>query len=185
LSSIPLRLFALAMGVMLVPTPVVGQIQAEIRGGITVGSHTGTAAGLDFAPALSFEALVVHQITPLISAYGGYARTSFGCKEGFCLDRDLNVTGNHVVVGAEARKRWAWLRLGVLLGKTEVGSEGESPDLGPGLDAGAGVALGSGRLSFLPGISYRWMAANTPSNSDHAVAVGLGLGVRVRFGSHR
>jgi hypothetical protein len=180
-----LRLCALALGAALVPGPAVGQTRAELRAGYTVGSHSGTAAGLDMAPALSFEALVVRPITPLLSVYGGFARTTFGCEEGFCLDRDLTVTGNHGVVGAEARKAWAWLRLGLLLGKTEVGSEGEPPDLGPGIHVGAGITLGSGRLSFRPGVSYRWMGASTSSGSDHAVALAGELGVGILLGSVR
>lgn len=127
----------------------------------------------------------MRQITPLFSVYGGYARTAFGCEEGFCLDRDLTVTGNHGVLGAEARKAWAWLRLGVLFGKTEVGTEGESPDMGAGLHLGAGFTLGSSRFRFLPGISYRWLSANTPTSSDHAVAVAVDLGMAILLGSLR
>jgi len=185
MSSLPVRLIAMALGAMLVQSPAAGQTHAELRGGFTVGSHTGTAAGLDFAPALSYEALVVRQITPRLSVYGGYVRTAFGCEEGFCLDRDLTVTGNHGVLGAEARQGWAWLRLGLLLGVTEVGTEGESPDLGPGIHAGAGFTLGSGRISFRPGLSYRWLSAKTSSSADHAVAVGVDLGVGIRLGSLR
>ncbi len=182
MSSLPMRLIALALGAVLVHSPAAGQTQAELRAGYTVGSHSGTAAGLDMAPALSFEALVIRRITPLLSVYGGYARTAFGCEEGFCLDRDLTVTGNHGVLGAEARKDWAWLRLGVLWGVTEVGTEGESPDMGPGIHAGAGFTLGSGRIRLKPGLSYRWLSAKTPSTSDHAVALAGELGVAIRFG---
>jgi hypothetical protein len=180
--SMPPRILALALGVVFFHGSAAGQTFVEVRGGFTVGSHSGTAAGLDFAPAPSFQALAVRQVTPLLSVYGGYVRTAFGCEEGFCLDRDLTVTGNHGVVGAEARKDWAWLRLGVLLGKTEVGTEGDAPDLGPGIHFGAGASLGSGRLRFLPGLSYRWLSAKTSSSSDHAVAVGVDLGVGIRLG---
>jgi hypothetical protein len=81
------------------------------------------------------------------------------------------------------RRGSPWLRLGLLFGSTEVGTEGESPDAGPGIHVGAGFTIGSGRVRFLPGVSYRWLAANTPSTSDHAVALGLDLGVRIRLGS--
>jgi hypothetical protein len=185
MSSLPVRLIAVALVAVFFQGPVSGQTRAELRAGYTVGSHSGTAAGLDMAPALSYEAMVVRPITPLFSIYGGYARTAFGCEEGFCLDRDLTVTGNHAVLGAEAHKAWAWLRLGLLLGKTEVGTEGESPDLGPGIHFGAGITLGSGRLSFRPGLSYRRMGASTPSSSDHAVAVAAELGVGIRLGAVR
>ena len=182
MSSLYVRLVAIALGAALVHSPAAGQTHAELRAGYTVGSHSGTAAGLDMAPALSYEALVIHRLTPLLSVYGGYARTAFGCEEGFCQDRELTVTGNHGVLGAEARKEWAWARLGVLLGVTEVGTEGESPDMGPGLHLGAGFTLGSGRLSLMPGVSYRWLSGKTPSGSDHAVALAGELGVAIRFG---
>jgi len=185
MSSLPVRLIAMALGAVLVQGPAAGQTHAELRGGLTVGSHTATAAGLDFVPALSYEGLVMRQITPRLSVYGGYVRTAFGCEEGFCLDRDLTVTGNHGVLGAEARKGWAWLRLGMLFGVTEVGTEGESPDLGPGIHAGSGFTFGWGRMSFRPGLSYRWLTAKTSSSSDHAVAVGVDLGVGIRLGSLR
>lgn len=185
MSGLPLRFCALALGAALVHGPAAAQTRAELRAGYTVGSHSGTAAGLDMAPALSYEALVVRPITPLLSVYGGYTRTTFGCEEGFCQDRDLTVTGSHAVLGAEARKAWAWLRLGLLVGKMEVGGEGESPDLGPGVHVGAGITLGSGLLSFRPGVSYRWMGASTPSSSDHAVAVAGELGVGILLGSVR
>ena len=161
------------------------QTYVELRGGFTAGSHTATAAGFDFAPKLSYEALVIRHITPLLGVYGGYMQTAFGCEEGFCLDRDLTVTGSHGVLGAEARKAWAWLRLGLLLGVTEVGTEGEDPDLGPGFQARAGVTFGWDRITLRPGLSYRRMGANTPSSSDHAVAVGADLGVAIRLGSVR
>lgn len=180
--NVKVRLVALALGALAVHGQAAGQTYAELRGGTTVGSHSGTAAGLENAPSLSFEALVVRQVTPLFSVYGGFARTSYGCKEGFCLDRDLTITGNHGVLGAEAHKAWAWLRLGLLFGKVKVGTEGESPELGPGVHLGAGFVLGSGRVSLRPGVAYRWLSAKTPSSSEHAVALGADLGISVRLG---
>ncbi len=178
-------LIVLALGSSLFQGKAAGQTHAELRGGLSIGSHTGTAAGLEAAPAFSFEALAVRQITPLLSVYGGFSRTAFGCEEGFCLDRDLTVTGTHGVLGAEAHKAWAWLRLGVLVGKTEVGTEGEAPDMGPGFHLGAGLSFGGERVRIRPGLYYRRMSANTPSSSDHAVALGADLGVAVRLGSVR
>ena len=134
MSRVPAGLIVMALGAGLVHGPAAGQTHAEFRGGLTVGNHTATAAGLDFAPALSYEALVVQRITPRLSVYGGYVRTAFGCEEGFCLDRDLTVTGNHGVLGGEAGIGGAWVRLGVLFGVTEVGTEGEPADPGPGAE---------------------------------------------------
>jgi len=173
----------IGVGMLLIHGPAAGQTNLELRGGLAVGSHTGTAAGLDFAPALSFQALVLRQMKPGLSVYGAYVRTAFGCEEGFCLDRDLTVVGNHGALGVEMRRGSPWLRLGLLFGATEVGTEGESPDAGVGIHAGAGFTIGSGRVRFLPGASYRWLSANTPSTSDHAVALALDLGVRIRLGS--
>jgi hypothetical protein len=160
-----------------------GQTLVEVRGGLAVGSHTATAAGLDFKPALSVEALVVRRTSSRFSVYGGYDRTAFGCAEGFCLERDLTVVGNHGVLGMEVRAAGPWLRLGVLFGATEVGTEGDPYDRGPGLHGAAGYAVGSGRVSFRPGLSYRWMSAKTASTSDHAVALSLDLGLGIRLGS--
>jgi hypothetical protein len=178
-------LIAAALGILVAQNPASGQTYVELRGGFTAGSHSATASGFDFAPGPAFQALVIHQIKPRISLFGGYARTTFGCEEGFCLDRDLTVSGSHAVVGAEGSTGWAWLRLGVLVGSIEVGTEGESPDTGPGFQVGAGVSGNWGRLSLRPGLSYRWMSANTPSSSDHAVALGADLGIAVRLGSLR
>jgi hypothetical protein len=159
------------------------QTHVEMWGGLTVGSHTATAAGLDVAPALSIEALVVRQLSPWLGIYGGYVHTAFGCEEGFCLDRGLTVTGDHAVLGGEVRRGRPWLRVGLLFGVAEVGTEGEAPEAGVGIHAGAGLTVGAGRVRFLPGFSYRWMAASTTSSSAHAVALALDLGVGVRLGS--
>ena len=177
-----LPVMALSLGLVFVPGVAAGQTHAEVRGAYTIGSHTATAAGMEKAPAVSFEVLVIRQVTPLFSVYGGYARTAFGCEEGFCVDLSPTITGNHGVLGAQAHKAWAWARVGVLFGKTEVGSGGESPDMGPGLHVGVGGLVGTGRLQLTPGVSFRYLSASTPSSSDHAVALGLDLGVRVRLG---
>lgn len=159
------------------------QTRFEIRGGLAVGSHTATAAGLDVVPALSYDLLLLRQVSSGVSVLGGFSHTAFGCEEGFCLDRDLTVVGNHGMLGAEFRRGSPWLRVGLLVGATEVGSEGESPDMGVGVHTSAGFTIGTGRVRFLPGASYRWLSANTPSSSDHAVALALDLGVSVRLGA--
>ena len=45
-----------------------------------------------------------------------------------------------------------------------------------------GLGFGAGRIQIRPGVSYRWMAASTPSGSDHATAVAVDLGLSVRLG---
>ena len=159
------------------------QTHIEVRGGLSVGSHTATAAGLDMAPSFSYEVLVVRQTRPSLALFAGFAHTAFGCEEGFCTDRALTVTGNHGVAGVELRRGGPWVRFGALVGTAEVGSDGESPNLGVGIHAGAGLTIGAGRLRFLPGIANRWMKADTPSSADHASALALDLGIGVRLGS--
>ena len=183
MSGFSRALLLVGLGMLLLRGPAAAQTHVEFRGGLAVGSHTGTAAGLDAAPRLSYEALVLRQVRPGFSLYGGYVHTAFGCEEGFCLERDLTVTGNHVALGVELRRGSPWLRLGLLFGATEVGTEGESPDAGVGIHAGAGFTIGSGRVRFLPGVWYRWLKADTPSSADHAVALALDLGVVIRVGS--
>lgn len=172
---------ALITGLALGPVSTAGQTHVEGWGGLAVGSYTATAAGLDLAPRLSFQALVSRGITPRLSLYGGYARTAFGCEEGFCLDRSLTVAGNHGVLGVQVGGEGPWLRLGLMMGSVAVGSEGEAADLGAGIHGSAGLTLGSGRVGFLPALSYRWLSANDALGSGHAVALALELGVRYRL----
>lgn len=157
------------------------QTFVEAWGGLAVGNHTATAAGLDLAPRPSFQAVVFREMTRRIGLYGGYAYTAFGCEEGFCLDRDLTVTGHHGVVGVEVGQDGPWLRLGLMMGTVKVGSEGDAPDLGPGAQVSVGLTLGSARLRFLPALSYRWLSASSGAGAGHAVALALELGASYRL----
>lgn len=168
--------------VLLVHGTAGAQMQAEVRGGLTVGSHSASAAALDIAPAVSFDVVLKRQVTPSIAVFGGYFRTAFGCEEGFCKERNLTVVGNHGALGAEWGTAGTWLRAGALFGSTRVGSEGESPEPGVGAHAAAGLNIGIGRLRFLPGVSYRWMSAATATSSDHAIALALDLGFGILLG---
>ncbi len=160
------------------------QMQAELRGGLTVGSHSGSAAALDIAPAMSFDAVIKRQmrIYPSLAVFGGFFRTAFGCEEGFCKGRDIIVVGNHGALGIEWSPGTPWMRYGLLFGTTHAGTEGEAPEAGVGVYAAAGLSIGAGRFRFLPGVSYRWLSASTPSTSDHAVALALDLGFGVQIG---
>jgi len=170
------------MGAMVAHGSASAQTQAEVRGGLTVGSHSASAAALDIAPAVSFDVVLKRQVTPAIAVFGGFFRTAFGCEEGFCKDRNLTVVGNHGALGGEWGGAGAWLRAGVLFGSTRVGTEGEPSELGIGAHAAAGLNIGIGRLRFLPGVSYRWMSAATASSTDHAIALALDLGFGVQLG---
>ncbi|MYC88275.1 MAG: hypothetical protein F4X22_08580 [Gemmatimonadales bacterium] len=171
--------------IMAAGMPIAGraaaQMSVDVRSGLTVGNHTATAAGLEWAPALSYEIRIARRLHPQVAVAAGYVRTSFGCREGFCRGREPTVTGNHAVLGAELSRGWLWGRVGVLYGTMRVGTEGETPRAGPGVEAGAGLRLRLGRLHVGPGLSWRRMSADTPSSSDHAVALGFDLGVAVEF----
>ena len=58
-------------------------------------------------------------------------------------------------------------------------------DAGPGVMGGAGLSLTRGRVRFLPGVSYRWLSADTPSRSDHAAALTVDLGVSIPLAGGR
>ena len=166
----------------LTPGWAAAQIQAEVRGGLTVGSHSASAAALDIAPSMSFDVVVKSQMMPSIAVFGGFFRTAFGCEEGYCTDRDIMVVGNHGALGAEWSRGAPWIRAGLLFGTTQAGTEGEPSKPGIGMHAAAGLAIGGGRFRFLPGVSYRWLSASTASASDHAVALALDLGFGIRMG---
>ncbi|MCY3600033.1 MAG: hypothetical protein OXN85_08680 [Gemmatimonadetes bacterium] len=176
--------FVLAL-MMAAGTPIVGraaaQTSVEVRSGLAVGNHTSTAAALEWAPALSYEIRIARRLRPRVAVSAGYVRTAFGCREGFCRGREPTVTGNHAALGVELSRGWLWGRVGVLYGTTRVGTEGESPRAGPGLEAGAGLRLRLGRARIGPGLSWRRMSADTPSSTDHAMALGFDLGVVFEF----
>ena len=110
-----------------------GQGGAEVRVGLSIGSHSASAAALEVVPKPSLDVVLKGQVVPALSVFGGYYMTSFGCAEGFCTDRDLTIVGNHGALGAEWVPRLPrllfqpWLRGGVLFGSTEAGSEGNRP----------------------------------------------------------
>ncbi|MXW55893.1 MAG: hypothetical protein F4Z59_04180, partial [Gemmatimonadales bacterium] len=87
--------------IMAAGMPIAGraaaQMSVDVRSGLTVGNHTATAAGLEWAPALSYEIRIARRLHPQVAVAAGYVRTSFGCREGFCRGREPTVTGNHAV----------------------------------------------------------------------------------------
>lgn len=173
---------AAALAVALIHGAAAAQTSLELRGGLAVGSHTATAAALDMAPAFSYGVLVTHGLGPRLGLFGGYLRTAFGCEEGYCLNRDLTVVGQHGAAGAQVGFGPGWVRAGLLFGTTRVGEAGEDPETGVGVLGAVGLRVGQGRVQFVPAVSYRWMSANTPSRSDHAVALSAELGLAVRLG---
>lgn len=191
--SLRVILAALA-GPVLLPCPAVGQwsswlgeTEAEVRTGLTIGSHSRSAAALDVVPRLSVDVVVKRQVTSALSAFGGYYRTVFGCEEGFCTGTGVNIVGNHGALGAEWTPTvpWLrgqpWIRAGLLFGSTEAGTEGDDPDPGLGMLVGTGATVSFGRLLFMPGFSYRWLTANTVSSTAHAIALSFHLGFGMKL----
>lgn len=192
-----LALVALVL-VALVPGPALGQLPSwlgqtgvEVRAGASIGSHSASAAALDIVPKPSFDLVVKTEVIPTLSVFGGYYRTAFGCEEGFCTKRALSVVGNHAALGGE----WVpdiprllfqpWVRAGFLFGTTEAGTDGESPSAGIGADAGVGLEIAMGPIRVLPGVSYRYLTANTESSTAEAVALSLHVGVGIKLGGVR
>ena len=166
----------------------VGEVEAEVRTGVTIGSHSRSAAALDIVPKLSFDVLVKRRLVPHLSVFGGYFRTAFGCEEGFCTGTDLTVVGNHGALGVQWDPTVSWLQgepwihAGLLFGSTRAGTEGDQPRPGVGMLFGTGATVGFvGRLVFMPGLSYRWLTANTVSSTAHAIALSLHLGFGMKL----
>lgn len=175
---------ALALGVTGALIPGRGaeaQTSLEVRSGLAVGNHTSTAAGFEWVPELSYEIRIARQLRRQVAIDAGYVRTAFGCREGFCRGREPTVSGHHGAVGAELSWRSLRGRVGLLYGTTRVGTEGETPRAGPGIEAGAGLRVRFGRLQIGPGVSLRRMSADTPSSTDHALALNFDLGVGFEF----
>lgn len=160
----------------------------EVRGGMSIGNHSESAAALEIAPRPSFDLVVMTEVMSALSVFGGYYRTTFGCEEGFCTGRDITIVGQHGALGA----RWTpelgqsvvgpWVRAGLLVGTTRAGTEGALPDIGIGLDLAAGLERDFGRWSALPGVSYRYLTANTPGGSAYAIALSAHLGIAIELG---
>jgi len=167
-----------------VPAVQTGEMQAEVRGGITVGNHTAHHSGLDIAPGLSVDVVIRRQILPAIAVYGGYFRTAFVCEEGYCEDPypNISVVGNHGVLGVEWNARRPWVRGGIMVGSTKAGELGDDPSMGMGFHAAVGLTVGTGQFRFLPGLSYRWMSATQGDDKGHAVALAVDLGFAYRLG---
>ncbi len=176
---------ALVVGAALAHGSASGQMQAEVRGGLTIGSNSGSAAALDIAPSISFDVVVRRQIHSRFAVFGGYYRTAFGCNEGYCKDQDPSITfvGNHGALGIEWGSGGPWLRTGIMVGTTAAaGSLGDPPSIGIGVHAAGGLTVGSGRFRFLPGLSFRRMQMKSESDDDRVYAMSLDMGFAYQLG---
>ena len=174
----------LILGAALAHGSASAQMQAEVRGGLTIGSHSNSAARLDIAPSISLDVVVRQQIHPRFAVFGGFFRTAFGCNEGYCKDQDPGITfvGNHGALGVEWGSGGPWLRTGLMLGTTGAGSQGDPPTIGIGFHAAGGLTVGSGSFRFLPGLSWRRMQMKSESDNDHVVALSLDVGFAYQLG---
>jgi hypothetical protein len=157
-----------------------GQITIGVTNAFTIGGHSATEAGLEVSPAYSVEGLVGYKLSPTLMVFGGYARTSFGCSGGFCVDRDLTISGTHGLAGVELSRGAPWARIGLLYGKTTIGDADDS-ESGIGVRAGLGASFG-GSVQFRPGISVSIMDASTAQLSGNATAFSFEMGVLVPIG---
>ena len=132
-------------------------------------------------PEVSYDIRIARQLRPQLAVAAGYVRSAFGCAEGFCRGHEPTVSGHYAVLGGEVSWKALWGRVGVLYGTTRVGTGGEAPEAGPGLEVGAGLRARFGRVLIGPGVSLRRVSADTPSSSDHATALNFDLGVGFEF----
>jgi hypothetical protein len=180
----------LAGGIMLLsgwstPLPAAGQTFAvEARAGGAVGNYTGTAAGLELAPRLAGAVAVEARALRFASPYVAFTWAGFGCRDGFCTDRDVSLVSR----GAGAGVRWhgttPWIRTGLVYHSLHVrsvaGEESGDPALGFEVAGGASIRVGRG-LELTPQLSYTRHPARTEQRG-HAALLGAGLGLRLRFG---
>lgn len=159
-----------------------GGLRAEFLGGMTIGSHTASAAALDMAPSVSLGVGASMSVwRPDFAVFAAYQRASFGCEEGYCLNRGYTVTGNHGAVGVEWAPRRAWMRAGLLFGVVTAGDTGSN--FGIGVLGAAGFTVDAGKLRLKPGVSYRWMQAATDAEPNaKAIALGLEFGLDYLLG---
>lgn len=166
-------------------TAVAQRFGLEVRGGAAVGGYTATAAGLDVLPALAFGAVLETRVSGPFSAYLGFTRSSFGCEEGFCADRDVSLTSQGLVAGARWGPGLPWLRAGLAFQSLRLTADDqeETSDVGVGWDLAGGLEIPvTDRFRLRPGLTYLRHAAATDQGDGHVALLALELGVAVRFG---
>lgn len=157
----------------------------EVRGGAAVGSYTATAAGLDVLPGPSFGAALETRVSGPFSAYLGFSRSSFGCEEGFCAERDVSLTSQGLVAGVRWGPGLPWLRAGLAVQSLRLtaAAQEETSDVGVGWDLAGGLEIRvTDRFRLRPGLTYLRHAAATDQGDGHVALLALELGVAVRFG---
>lgn len=175
---------ALAVGVLLTgPAAAATQeLKVELKAGAAVGNYTETDAGLDLLPRPTFGLLVELWATETLAGYAGITRASFGCEEGFCIDRDVSLTSEGLVVGGRWSPGLPWVRAGVAVQRLDIRATGANdrsdPDLGVELAAGVEVPLWDVFL-VRPGLTYLRHNATTTQGDGHVSLLALEIGVAV------
>ena len=157
----------------------------ELRGGVAVGNYTDSDAGLDLAPRPSFGATVEVVATESLAGYLAFDRSSFGCTEGICTNRDLTFTSQGFAAGVRWSSGLPWVRAGALYHTLDVrgAGAGESPDAGVGFEVAAGVDLPLWQAARIrPGVVYRRHQAGSDGVEAHVALLAVEVGVAVRLG---
>ncbi|NIP83028.1 MAG: outer membrane beta-barrel protein [Gemmatimonadetes bacterium] len=176
---------AAALALALAAPACAQRLALELTAGAAVGRYSETGAGLELLPGPSFGATLEAEVSESLAAYAGYVRSSFGCEEGFCADRDVTLTSQGAVLGGRWSAGLPWVRAGVTLQSLDVDAAGagESTDAALGWDLGAGIQLAvGGRTRIRPGVAYRRHGASTDRSDGHAGVLALHVGVAVALG---
>ena len=174
-------------GLLLVPATTEAQrVDVELAGGASVGSYTGTDAGLDVLPGPSFGVRADVNVRESLAGYIGFTRSSFGCEEAFCTNRDVTLTSQGLVLGARWSPGLVWARAGMAFQGLDIqaqGGGGESdPALGFELAGGLDFGLGA-RLRLRPGVRYLRHAADTGEGSGTVAVIAVELGLALPVAS--
>jgi len=183
-----LALGALALatlGALAAASPAAAQrLVVELSGGGAVGNYTETGAGLDLVPGPAFGARVELWATPTLAGYAGVTRATFGCEEGICTGRDLSLTSQGLVAGAQWSPGIPWVRTGLALQTLAIRDadvdESFDPGLGFELAAGADVPLW-GRFRVRPALQWLRHDASTDLGDGHVSLLSLQLGVAMEL----
>lgn len=178
LRMVPVLFVLLATGT----SAAAAQVAWEIRGGGAIGNHTDAAAGLEVNPGPSFSTFLLVGPFARTSLYMSYSRSSFGCEEGFCIDRDVKITSRGWGGGIRlAPIDWVWVQAGVSRLGTTVDTNSESMRIDPvfAYEGGAGISLPL--LSWVrlsPGVAYR----SSIERDGRTTVLVAELGVTALFG---
>lgn len=163
--------------------PAWGQLSLELRGGGAIGNHEEAAAGLETVPGPVLGIGLEYGLLPMISAYAGYTRASFGCEEGFCAGADVTFTSSGGSAGIRLDPPLLpWVRAGLIYHTLSTDATGfdDTSDPVTGYEAAVGFTMPlAPRVQALPAVVYRRHPIG--DGSDDTTLVSAELGVRIRL----